>query len=127
MYDNNIRVLTTDFHLDQTGVGNGAVNQFRILGCSLGLSIVTCATVPTLRSDLLTILTPEQTALVMDRTERIFALPPDKQELVRHMFGKMYNTQMYILIGIAAAQVFMPLLMWKRKPLVLRKDIDLSE
>jgi hypothetical protein len=92
------------------------MSQFRILGGSLGLSIVSCATMPALRTDLLQVLSPEQTTLLLDRTETIITLPPDQQVVVRELFGIAYNRQMNILIGIAAAQVLVSLLQWKRKP-----------
>ncbi|KAH8702536.1 major facilitator superfamily domain-containing protein [Talaromyces proteolyticus] len=102
-------------------VGNGAINQFRILGGSHGLAIVTCATSSALRSHLLEFLSPEQTKLILDRTDQISTLPPEAQALVRQKLGSMYNTQMAILIGIAAAQVFATILQWRRKPIILKK------
>lgn len=104
-----------------TAVGNGAMNQFRILGGSLGLSIVTCATSPSLRTQLLEVLTPEQTARVLDRTDQILTLPLATQGLVRERFGNMYNMQMIILIGIAAAQLIVTVLQWQRKAIVLKR------
>lgn len=101
-------------------MANGALNQFRIYGGSLSLSIITCATLPSLRRDLLGVLSPQQTALILDRTEEILTLPPETQPLVRQMFGDMYNKQMVILIGISAAQVCMTLLQWQRKPIVFK-------
>jgi hypothetical protein len=102
-------------------ISNGAINQFRMLGGSVGLAIVTSATASVLKANLLELLSPDEVALVLDRTATILTLPPDKQALVRRSFGSMYNTQMTILIGIAAAQVFITLLKWKREPLVLKK------
>ena len=75
---------------------------------------------PTLRASMLEVLTPSETAMILDRTDRILALAPEQQVLVREMFGRMYNTQMTILIGIAAAQVFVTLLSWQRKAVVLK-------
>ncbi|KAH8885981.1 MFS general substrate transporter [Thozetella sp. PMI_491] len=120
---NIILLLITPHVVDKKdlAIGNGAINQFRILGGSLGLSIVTCATLPSLRADMLQVINPEQTALILDRTEEILTLPPNLEALVRQMFGRMYNTQMTILIGIAAAQVFMTTIQVQKKVLYLSK------
>lgn len=102
-------------------MSNGAINQFRILGGSVGLAIVTSATASSLKADLLQLLSREEVAIILDRTDQILTLPPDKQAMVRRSFANMYNTQMTILIGIAAAQVLVTLLKWQREPLVLKK------
>lgn len=102
-------------------VGNGAINQFRILGGSLGLSIVACATGSSLRAKLLDVLSPTQVAIILDRTDRIISLPHESQARVREIFGDIYNTQMYILIGIAAAQALGALLAWQKKAIVLKR------
>lgn len=102
-------------------VGNGAINQFRILGGSLGLSIVTCATNRSLRAGLLGVVGLTETASILDRSDRIFKLPPDLQLRVREVFGYTYRTQVTILIGIAVAQVFVTALQWQRKAVILKK------
>lgn len=104
-----------------SAVANGAITQFRILGGSLGLAIVTCATGPTLRSRLLEVLSLDQTDLVLDRTEMILALPSESQSVVRGLFGDTYNRQMTILIGIAAAQVLVACIQWQRNPIVFKR------
>lgn len=101
-------------------VANGSVSQFRILGGSLGLAIVTCATSASLRANLLRVLSYEQTLSILDRTETILTLPREDQALVREIFGDMYNKQMNILIGIAAAQVLVTILQWQRKPIIFK-------
>lgn len=87
-----------------------------MLGGSVGLAIVTSATAPVLKASLLELLSPDEVALVLDHTATTLTLSPDKQRLVSRSFGSMYNTQMTILISIAAAQVFMTLPKWKREP-----------
>ncbi|TGJ79408.1 hypothetical protein E0Z10_g9361 [Xylaria hypoxylon] len=104
----NILLLLMTPHIvekEHLAVGNGAINQFRIFGGSLGLSIATVATAPTLRASLLHVIGAQQTALVLDRTNQISNLPLDLQVIVRERFASMYNTQMTILIGISAAQL----------------------
>lgn len=85
------------------------------------MSIVTCATGPRLQTKLLHILGPAQAAIVLDRTEQILTLSPGNQARVRQAFGEMYNTQMYILIGIAAAQGLVALMAWQKAAIVLKK------
>lgn len=69
---------------------------------------------------MLEILSPEQTERILERTGQILTLPSDKQVLVRQQFGRMYNMQMTILIGISAAQILMTLLQWQKKPIILK-------
>ncbi|RDL39059.1 MFS general substrate transporter [Venustampulla echinocandica] len=86
-------------------VANGAINQFRLLGGSFGLSIVVCASNSSLRHHLLSILEPSQVSVLLSRTETILALPDATQIIVRKMFGQSYNLQMLIVIGFAAANI----------------------
>ncbi|KAI1108350.1 hypothetical protein F5Y14DRAFT_436673 [Nemania sp. NC0429] len=44
--------------------------------------------------------------MILDRTDRILSLPDNLQTSVRDVFGDTYKTQVSVLIGIAAAQVF---------------------
>ncbi|KAI6093015.1 hypothetical protein F4821DRAFT_253759 [Hypoxylon rubiginosum] len=122
----NIILLLLTPHLvekEDLAVGNGAINQIRILGGSLGLSIVTVATTPTLQANLVKVIGPEQTARVLDRTNQIqiLSLPSETQAVIIESFGTLYNTQMAILIGISAAQVVASMLQWQRKEIILKK------
>jgi hypothetical protein len=95
-------------------VANGAINQFRILGGSVGLSIVVCASSSRLRRDLLSVLTPSEVAMVLNRTDEIQYLPEDTQRQVRIFFGQSYQLQMLIVVGIAAANIPATFLLWKK-------------
>lgn len=103
-------------------VANGAISQFRILGGSLGLSTVICASSPSLRNHLEAIIGPTQTHLLLERTERLFLLPPEARALARRAFGESYNLQMTVLIGFAAATVPACILMWQRKAVIFQKQ-----
>jgi hypothetical protein len=96
-------------------VANGAVNQFRVIGGSVGLSIVISASSSSLRNDLLLILEPVQVAALLSRTESIGELSLPLQRDARKMFGESYNIQMIILMGIAAANIPATLLQWQQK------------
>ncbi|KAI0120745.1 MFS general substrate transporter [Hypoxylon sp. NC0597] len=119
---NIILILLTPYVVERKdlAVANGAINQARLFGGSLGLSVVACATNRSLRAHLMQIVSPIQVDLILDRTETIVNLPPETQALVRRAFGDMYNMQMTITIGIAAAQFLLVFLQWQRKAIILK-------
>ncbi|KAI1733353.1 MFS general substrate transporter [Xylaria scruposa] len=119
---NIILILLTPYVIDKKhlAIANGAVTQFRILGGSIGLSIVTCATSQSLRANLMRMLSPGQTSLILDRTDKILTLPADTQMVVRGYFGDMYNVQMIILIGISAAELIFVALQWQRETIIFK-------
>ncbi|KUJ07889.1 MFS general substrate transporter [Mollisia scopiformis] len=102
-------------------VANGAINQFRLLGGSVGLSLVVSVSNSRLRNDLASVLTPFQVTMLISRTETISELPAATQTVVRKIFGESYNLQMLILIGIAAANIPATLLQWQKIPIVFKR------
>ncbi|KAF2469066.1 MFS multidrug transporter-like protein [Lindgomyces ingoldianus] len=101
-------------------VANGAMIQMRILGGALALAITTSAASPSLRHNLLKVLSPQEAATFLDRTETIAILSPTKQAAVREINGKYYDLQMNVMIGFAVASVFFSVLQWQKKPIILK-------
>jgi len=59
--------------------------------------------------------------LLLQTTDIISKLPEAAQSQVREGFGRWYNFQMKIMIGMAAAQLPSTLLMWTKKPIMVKK------
>jgi hypothetical protein len=95
--------------------------QFRILGGTIGISIATSAFAPFVKNKLLHALPPSLVHELLDRTGRIDNLPAASQDAVRHAFADGYSLQMKILVGIAAAHIPATLLMWTKKPMIIRR------
>jgi hypothetical protein len=54
--------------------------------------------------------------LLLQRTEAIHMIPPETLSSVRDIFGKAFNQQMYMGVGLAAAQVPFVAMMWTKEP-----------
>ncbi|KAI0883457.1 putative multidrug resistance protein fnx1 [Annulohypoxylon maeteangense] len=95
-------------------VGTASIIQFRFMGGATALAIVTAVANTWLRSAMLGVLSPEETALVFRRPDTINSLSGDLRDTVRVLFAKGFNLQMKILIGFAAAQFPVTFLTWKK-------------
>jgi len=85
------------------------------------LAIVTSVMSRWVRSELEKFLPIEQVELLLQTTDVISKLPEAAQSQVREVFGRGYNFQMKIMIGMAAAQLPSTLLMWTKKPIMVKK------
>ena len=85
------------------------------------LAIVTSVMNRWVRSELEHFLPIEQVELLLQTTDIISKLPEAVQSQAREVFGRGYNLQMKIMIGMAAAQVPSTLLMWTKKPVMVKK------
>ena len=85
------------------------------------LAIVTSVMNRWVRSELENFLPIEQVELLLQTTDVISKLPEAAQSQVREVFGRGYNLQMKIMIGMAAAQLPSTLLMWTKKPIMVKK------
>ncbi|KAJ5713108.1 MFS general substrate transporter [Penicillium malachiteum] len=94
-------------------VAMGAIAQFRILGGSIGLAIVTAIEHSYLRGHLSKFLTGSVVKAVLDSTAVIASLPSDTQAHVRGTYGGSYNLQMNVLAGMAGIQLLTSFLMWQ--------------
>ncbi|KAI1348253.1 putative multidrug resistance protein fnx1 [Xylaria sp. FL0043] len=93
----------------------GLAGQLRTMGTAFGLAIATAVfngyalsrlKEAGITSNLTTISNGQPT------------LPPAVQEEVRNILSAAYNRQMLVLVGFAAAQIPVALVMWKRKQIV---------
>ncbi|PQE29886.1 major facilitator superfamily transporter protein [Rutstroemia sp. NJR-2017a WRK4] len=101
---------------------SGAVVQFRMTGCTLGLAAVTTALNNYLSSHLPDVLTPAQLKNVLQSTSVISNLPPELRTQVQTIFGRGYNLQLQILIGFTSAQFFAICLIWNKPQLGIKKS-----
>jgi hypothetical protein len=85
------------------------------------LAIVTSVMNRWVNSELEKFLPLEQVELLLQTTDVISKLPEAAQSQAREVFGRGYNLQMKIMIGMAAAQVPSTLLMWTKKPIMVKK------
>jgi hypothetical protein len=85
------------------------------------LAIVTSVMNRWVRSELENFLPIEQVELLLQTTDVISKLPEAAQSQVREVFGRGYNLQMMIMIGMVAAQLPSTLFMWTKKPIVVKK------
>ncbi|TGO48513.1 hypothetical protein BCON_0238g00030 [Botryotinia convoluta] len=102
-------------------VGVAVMTQFRVLGGTLGLSIVTSVMNRTIRKELLLLLTPIEAEMVLRSIDTIKELPLRLGDAVRSIFGRGYNLQMKLMIGFAIAQLPATALMWTKDPLKVAK------
>lgn len=93
--------------------------QFRFLGGATALSIATAVGNKWLRDELSSLVSVEQLSFIFRDLASIDSLPPSSQEIVRRLFVESFNLQMRILIGFAAAQFPVTLMMWERQPVML--------
>ncbi|KAI0144561.1 major facilitator superfamily domain-containing protein [Xylariaceae sp. FL1272] len=96
-----------------------AIIQFRFLGGATVLAIVTAVANKWILDVLATLVSPEQAMVILRDSAAIGDLPDATQMAVRESFVQSFDLQMKILIGFAAAQFPVTLLMWKRNPLLL--------
>lgn len=95
----------------------GAIAQFRMLGGSIGLAIVTAIQHSYLRSHLSNFLTAGRLEAVLGSTAVIATLPSDTQAHVRETYGDSYNLQMNVLAAMGGIQLLSTFLMWQKNPI----------
>lgn len=85
--------------------------QFRTMGGAIGLAIATSVLNSYVRSHLAQMLPADQISLLFRTTDAFAALPPELEDSVRAIFAHGYNLQIYVILGFAAAQLPVSLLM----------------
>ncbi|KAF7879093.1 hypothetical protein EAF04_000293 [Stromatinia cepivora] len=96
-------------------VATAAINQFRFLGGSIGLSIVTSVTYSINRPKLLQFLPADTVTTLMQTITVIKEQTPEDQVLIRTLFAQGYNTQMKFATAFAAAEILAIALMWRKR------------
>lgn len=96
-------------------VGTAAVGQFRMLGGLIAVSIGASITTRYLTRHLGEIVPPQLLSLVLERTEKLRLLEDEVTLAARVIFGKAYNLQMYLAMGMAVAQLPSTAMMWTRR------------
>lgn len=96
-----------------------AMVQFRTMGGTIGLATATGVLNSHVKSHLAQILSPDQISALLRTTNAFATLPPELLDPVRMIFARGYNLQLQVMIGFAAAQLPVTLLMWKRKNIVV--------
>ncbi|KAE8163989.1 MFS general substrate transporter [Aspergillus tamarii] len=117
----SLLILMTPFTVEERdkAVAMGAVAQFRVMGGSIFLAIVTSVSNGFIRSHLRGLLDDDQLHSVLHSAAAVPMLPPDAQTMVRTVFSESYNLQMKILAGCAGGQVLASLLMWQKEPIIV--------
>ena len=95
-------------------VATGAVIQFRFLGGAIGLSIASSVLNGKLKSELRGVLLSSELTALLQTTEVIKSLSPEKAQRVRQTFVDSYNVQFKIMLGFAAAQVVATAMLLRR-------------
>lgn len=96
-------------------VATAAINQFRFLGGSIGLSIVTSVVYSINKPKLLAFLDLSDVELIMQSIQHIAGHSAEDKSLIRHIFAQGYNTQMIFATAFAAAEVLAIALMWRKR------------
>ncbi|KAJ5578744.1 MFS general substrate transporter [Penicillium hispanicum] len=99
-------------------VAMGAIAQFRTMGGSIGLAIVTAIQHSYLRSNLRHFLGGDMVEALLQSTSTLAKLPIGTQDLVRETYAASYNLQMKILAAMAGVQLLTSMMMWRKDPIV---------
>ncbi|MCJ1293424.1 hypothetical protein MMC34_004979 [Xylographa carneopallida] len=93
-------------------VATAAINQFRFMGGSIGLALVTSIMFSSIRPSLLLLLPAAQVNNVLQTTSSITSYTPELQTSIREVFGTGFDLQMKITAGLAAGEVLGAGIMW---------------
>lgn len=96
-----------------------AMVQFRTMGGTIGLATATGILNNHVKSHLAQILSADQITALLRTTDAFTALPPELKDPVRMIFARGYNLQLQVMIGFAAAQLPVSLLMWRTENIVV--------
>ena len=85
--------------------------QFRYLGGSVGLGIVTAVFNNNMKHRLASILAPDDVSRLLQSTQIIHSLPASSQLEVQKLFGESFSLQWKTLLGFIGAQIPTALMM----------------
>jgi MFS family permease len=95
-------------------VAVSAVIQFRTLGGTVFLAIVSSVFLNFIRANLGKQLSDHQVEAILKSTKALESVPAEIRSSITEIFSKGYNLQWRILVGVAAAQLPAALLIWKK-------------
>jgi hypothetical protein len=90
------------------------MTQVRTLGGVIGIAIVQAILLSHLRSQLPSVLTPDQLSAVVTSTANISRLSGPVAELTRQIFGEAVNLEMKTATGFAGAALIASLFVWRK-------------
>ncbi|KAI1084851.1 hypothetical protein F5B20DRAFT_523497 [Whalleya microplaca] len=93
----------------------GSASEFQMMGSAIFLAISTSVSNSCTRPRLVGIVDTSDSGSLASLGKYLAALPAQTQEQVNHTLADGYNRQMLVLCGVAAAQVPVALLLWKKK------------
>ncbi|KAG9236590.1 major facilitator superfamily domain-containing protein [Amylocarpus encephaloides] len=121
--------ITVDF--DKVASAQGAVNQARVLGGSIGLAIATILLNHLITKTLSDVLTTSELENVQNSVSTVSFLTPSQQILVAKTYGQSFNDQMRLCLGVSAASILVAVSTWQKNPVSVqeskRKQHSLAE
>lgn len=96
--------------------------QLRMLGGALGIAIATTILNSHLKSQLPSVLQPEQVSAVLDSVQMVATFPPDVQIQVLEFYAEGYNRQMKAAGAFSVAQLLSAGLLWKKDQVRFLRD-----
>ena len=94
----------------------GAITQVRVLGGVVGIAIAQVVLSSTIRTELPSILTPEQVSELLESAASIANLSPTQAQEVREVYGHAFNIQTRLVMYFAIASLVVCLLAFRRHP-----------
>ncbi|KAF4629376.1 hypothetical protein G7Y89_g8774 [Cudoniella acicularis] len=107
-------VLACNF--DEVASAQGAINQGRVLGGSIGLAIATILLNHLISKDLQTILSPIQLENIQKSLSTISTLDLTQQIAVADTFAKSFQAQMRMCLYVNIVGLFVAIGTWERHP-----------
>ncbi|PSN72305.1 MFS general substrate transporter [Corynespora cassiicola Philippines] len=99
-----ITLIPEEMEEQDVPIATAAQSQFRLLGGLMAVSIGAVVTTRYLEGELVKILPPDIVSRLMQRTETLHLLSGTTLDQARDIFGKAYNRQMYVGVGLASVQ-----------------------
>ncbi|KAK7979680.1 t-SNARE [Apiospora arundinis] len=96
-------------------VGLGTATQSRAMGSAIMISVTTSVFNGFVLPRLTSLGIPDPTSTLQGHGPGASQIPPDLLNDARDVLSEGYNRQMLVLSGCGAAQVFLALLMWRKK------------
>ncbi len=94
----------------------GAITQVRVLGGVVGIAIAQVVISSTIRSDLPSILDPDQVEALLESAGSIASLEPSRAAEVRRVYGHAFNLQTRMVMYFAIASLVVCLIGFRRHP-----------